>query len=140
MPGLKSFVRLVAVGLASAAASCSNNTSPSTPTDTLAEPTVTERFTGSIGVGANKFYSFTVGKYGTVNVVLNSLNGVDGDVQVAVGVGVPSGFVCATSTNQTGASGLKLSAPYQPGVYCARVSDAGNLTGSTAFDVTIAHP
>ena len=107
---------------------------------TPAEPTVTERFTGTIGVGGARFYSFTVGKYGTVNVVLNSLSGVDGNVQVGVGVGVPSGFTCGTNTNQTGASGLTLSAPYQPGIYCARVSDVGNLSATTSFDVTIAHP
>ncbi len=74
------------------------------------------------------------------HVVLNSLSGVDGDVQMGLGVGVPTGFVCGTSTNQNGVSGLTLSAPYQPGIYCARVTDVGNLTGSTAFDVSIAHP
>jgi hypothetical protein len=140
MPGLNPFVRFAVLGLAFTALSCGKTTSPTTPTDTPADPTVTERFVGTIGVGGAGFYSFTVPRYGTVNVVLNTLSGVDGDVQMAVGVGVPIGFGCSTGTNQTGAPGLTLSAPYQPGIYCARVSDAGNLTGSTRFDVSIAHP
>lgn len=140
MPGLNHLVRLAAVGLAVMAAGCSKNTNPTTPTDTLAEPTITESFVGRIGVGGASFYSFTVGKYGTVNLVLNALNGVDGDVQLGLGLGVPVGFTCNTNTNQNGATGATISSPFQPGIYCAKVSDIGNLSGSMAFNVSIAHP
>lgn len=137
--------------LAGAAAACDGNT-PTTPTDTttttttttVAEPTITETFTGRIGVGGSSFYSFAVGTNGTVNLTLTSVGGqgVPGTLWLAIGVGTPSGEDCATATTVNTAPGtaVQLTGTYAPGVYCARVWDIGNLAAVASFNLTIAHP
>src|SRR5213079_171300 len=84
-------------------AACSHNstTEPSldsttsTPA-TVAAPTVTESFTGTLPVGGFKFYTFNIAANGTVNVTLNSVTGtgVPATVQVGLGIGQPSGIDC----------------------------------------------
>jgi hypothetical protein len=119
--------------------------SPSTTTPTtVASPTVSEDFIGTVGVGGSAFYSFTVEQNGTVNVTLTSVSGsgVPGTAWLGLGIGVPSGEECpATSTVNTppGAT-AQLTGTYAPGIYCARVADIGNLFAPARFEVVIAHP
>lgn len=133
-----------AVGIALLAIACGNDsTTSTTPTPTPAAPTATEHYVGTIGVGGSGFYSFTVSQYGTVNVTLTSVSGIDDPaVTLGLGLSVPSGFGCANGSTVTTTSGSdpQLTGTYEAGIYCARVYDVGNLTGSATFDVSIAHP
>ena len=139
----------VVVLLAAAAAACDGDT-PTTPTDTstatttVAEPTITESFSGRIGAGGSSFYSFAVGTNGTVNLTLTSVGGpgVPSTVWLAIGVGTPSGEDCSTAATVNTAAGAaaQLTGTYAPGVYCARVWDIGNLAAMASFELTIAHP
>jgi len=139
----------VVVLLAAAGAACDGDT-PTTPTDTstpnttVAEPTITESFSGRIGAGGSSFYSFAVGANGTVNLTLTSVGGtgVPSTVWLAIGLGTPSGEDCSTATTVNTAAGtaVQLTGTYAPGVYCARVWDIGNLAAMASFDMTIAHP
>lgn len=63
-------------------------------------------------------------------------------VMVGLGLGVPSGTDCSTTSSINTAAGTtaQLTATYEAGVYCARVYDIGNLFAPASFDVTIAHP
>ena len=133
-------------------AACSHNsttepslTSTSSTTTTVAAPTVTESFTGTLPVGGFRFYSFNIAANGTVNVTLKSITGtgVPSTVQVGLGIGQPSGADCATTVTVT--AGSQFAAPQQtgvfgPGVFCVRVFDVGNLFAPAAFSITIAHP
>ena len=50
-------------------------TAPSATTPPVAAPTVTEVFNGILPLGASRFFSFTVGVNGTVNVTLVTREG-----------------------------------------------------------------
>jgi len=134
-----------ALGAASFAAACSNSNPAPTPTPTPASPTVTESFVGTLPVGGNKFYSFKIAQYGTVQVSLVSVSGagVPTTVTLGLGVGTPAGTSCSTTTtiNATTTDTLpQLTTTLDVGVYCAAIYDPGNLTGPASFSVTIAHP
>ena len=129
--------------LALLTSACGNKTSTTTPTRTPADPTITDRYVATIGVGGSGFYSFSVNKYGTVNVTLTAVSGIDEPtVAIGLGLGIPSGFDCSATQTTTAAAGgtPQLTTTYEIGVYCLRVYDAGNLNGPLTFDVTIAHP
>lgn len=117
--------------------------SPTAPIPTPAEATVVEKYVGTLGVGAFGFYSFTVPTFGKVELTLNAVNGPDGsEVALGLGLGAPRGRDCSTSTNTNAPPGTtaQLTATFDPGIYCARVSDVGNLSAAATFDISIAHP
>lgn len=61
---------------------------------------------------------------------------------VGLGVGTPAGTGCTVASTLTVAadSTPQVTGTYTPGVYCARISDVGNLSAPAAFVITIAHP
>src|SRR5262249_38555773 len=107
-------------------------------------PTTTDEFDGTVKVGGSAFYSFSVSQYGTVNITLTSVSGayVPPEVMLSLGIGTPSGTSCTTSSTVNAAAGStpQLTGSYDTGVYCANVSDIGNLFAPASFTVTIAHP
>ncbi len=131
---------------------CGDSDTPTSPTDTTtttaavaAEPTISEQFTGTLGVRGSAFYSFDVTSYGTVNVTLHNVGGVTGvpeSVWVGVGIGVPDGIDCSTTTsgNTQAGGGPHLSSVLEAGTYCARIYDIGNLAAPTPFSALIVHP
>ena len=81
---------------------------------------------------------------GTVNVTLASLveGGVDSTTQLLIALGFPAGTGCTAAASVTMAAGAdpQLTNTLAPGVYCARISDPGNLSGPAVFRMVIAHP
>lgn len=133
------------------AVGCGASDSPTSPTDTgpttetAAEPTVAEQFNGTIGVNGSGFYSFEVGAYGTVTLTLLNVGGVTGvpeSVWVGVGLGVPDGTDCSTTTSTSAQAGAgpHVSSVLDAGTYCARIYDIGNLAAPTPFAIRIDHP
>jgi hypothetical protein len=125
--------------------------SPTSPTDTstttvsAAEPTIEEQFAGTLGANGSAFYSFDVTTYGTVNVTLQNVGGVTGvpeTVWVGLGIGVPDGTDCITTTsvNTQAGAGPQVSSVLEAGTYCARIYDVGNLAAPTPFSALIVHP
>ena len=130
---------------------CSDADSPTSPTDTstttatAADPTISEQFTGTLRVNSSAFYSFDVTTYGTVNVTLHNVGGVTGvpeTVWVGLGIGVPDGTDCSTTTsvNTQAGAGPHVSSVLEAGTYCARIYDVGNLAAPTPFSALIVHP
>ena len=119
-------------------------TAPSATTPPVAAPTATEVFNGTLPVGGTKFYSFTVGVNGTVNVTLVSVGGagVAPDVTLNLGLGRPAGTGCVTSSavNAQAGAAAQLTGTYAPAVYCVNLADVGNLSSPATFGITIAHP
>lgn len=138
----------LALSLLTIVAACGKDDSPTSPTDTststVASPTVTEDFIGTLPVGGARFYSFTVAENGTVNLTLTSVGGtnVPATMWLGLGIGTPSGQECTTSSAVNTQSGTspQVTGTYTPGIYCARVADIGNLAAPASFAVTIAHP
>lgn len=126
----------------------STTTSPTTTTTTTttssAPPVTTETFAGMLGVGATAFYPFTVSQAGSVTATLVSIGGdvVPTTVQVRLGIGAPddAGGCTTTTMSLVSTSSPVLSATENPGSYCVNITDVGNLAGTAAFDVTVAHP
>ena len=132
---------------------CSDYDSPTSPTTTTtttttvtaADPTISEQFTGTLRVNGSAFYSFEVSTYGTVNVTLQNVGGVTGvpeSVWVGLGIGVPDGTDCSTTTSLNTQAGLgpHVTSTLEAGIYCARIFDVGNLAASTPFAALINHP
>lgn len=121
----------------------STNTTPTT-TATPAPPAFTEIFEGTVGLDGSAFYSFTVTQYGTVNVTLTRVSGmfVRETVTMGLGVGQPSGEDCAVTNmlDVKAGSTPQITGSYQPGVYCVKIADRGNLFAPAQFSIKIEFP
>lgn len=125
-------------------------TSPTTDTTTTttatteATPVFTEDWMDTLAVGGERFYSFTVTQYGTVNVSLTSVSGqyVPSTVTVGMGLGTPIAETCSTisSISTPAGTGPQLTGAYNPGVYCVIVWDLGNLFSAARFSIKVAYP
>jgi hypothetical protein len=138
------YLALVGLFIALTAVACSKDTTATTSPSTAAT-TTTELFTGTLAVGDLQFYSFTVTQSGSAVVTLASLQSAPRTTlssAVGIGVGVPAGTGCATTTTMNVVPGLtaQLSAPLSPGIYCVDVYDIGTLTGPATFAVRLVHP
>jgi hypothetical protein len=120
------------------------STTTTTTTATAAAPVYTEEWNDTLAVGGERFYSFTVTQYGTVNVSLTSVTGqyVPSTVTVAVGLGTPAAETCALTSTISTQSGTtpQLTGTYNPGVYCVLIRDVGNLFSAARFSITVAFP
>jgi hypothetical protein len=127
-------------------AGCGGNstTAPASTSTSVAAPTTTEAFNGTLPVGGSAFYTFVIGQNGTVNVTLLSVggSGVPSTVALGVAVGTPSGTGCSGGavTNATAGADPQVTGTYGPGRHCVNISDVGNLGAPATFNVTIAHP
>ena len=124
--------------------SATTTTTTATAATTPADPAYTEEFAGTLPVDGSSFYSFTVTQYGTVNITLASVGGtyVPSTVTMGLGLGQPSGEDCALSTSLSTKAGPtpQITNAYAPGVYCAKISDVGNLYTPATFSINIAYP
>jgi hypothetical protein len=137
---------LVSAGMLAgiSAAGCSP-LGPSSPPEIRPNSDVTvENFTGSLPVKGAAFYSFSVAVSGTTYVSLISLKegGVDSEALVTVGLGVPRGTSCTTSSvlSVKADGSLSLTSTTDRGVHCAIIFDPGNLTQAATFSLNIVHP
>ena len=135
---------LTAIGCSDDTPTSPTSTDTTSTTATVAAPAFFEDFAGTLPVAGEAFYSFTVTQYGTVNLTLVSMGGafVPPTVMVSLGIGTPSAETCATTSAITVASGTgpHVTGAYQPGVYCARILDVGNLFAPARFNIAIAYP
>lgn len=137
------------VAVALSMAGCGDDSSPTAPTTAppttpIAAPTITETWDGTVPVGGSSFYSFSIEQNGTVDLTLVSVSGtsVPPTVWLGLGIGTPSGTECVTTTSVNTAAGAspQLTGTFGPGVFCAKVSDIGNLFGRATFTLVIGHP
>lgn len=139
--------RLLTIALfATLTAACGDDTATS-PTDTDTTATATSvTYTGTIDAGGSRFYSFTNSAAGSVTAFLASVTAPDTRLPVSapleIGVGVPAGTDCATTTTQIVSPSLasQMTVSLAAGVFCLRVADAGALKGPVTFAVRFVHP
>ena len=138
--------RMVALALVAALAAGCDDNSATAPTDTTTTSNTTVTYTGTLEVGGARFYSFTNAAAGSVTAFLASVASPDTRLPVSVpleiGIGVPAGTGCATTTTQIVAPGLvsQMSASLAAGVFCLRVADAGEMRAPVSFAVRFSHP
>jgi hypothetical protein len=137
--------RLALAILAAVTLACGDETSPTSPTDTTPVST-SVTYAGTLDAGASRFYSFTNSAAGSVTAFLASVTSPDTKLPIAVplelGIGVPAGTGCATTTTQLVAPGLvpQMTTSLAAGVFCLRVADAGELRAPVTFAVRFTHP
>ena len=118
----------------------------STPTGPSVVTLTTETFTGSLAIGASRFYSFSVGSGGTVSLTLASVtsqgNGATLTQPLEIGIGIPAGTGCSTAVAREVSSGLttQLQMSAGSGVHCVRVSDTAGLSSPINFSLRFTHP
>jgi hypothetical protein len=120
---------------------------PTQPSSTSTTPTIaTELFSGTLGPTETTFYSFNVTVSGNVSVMLASITSGTGQPLaplVGLGVGVPSGTGCGTTTSVDAMPALQaqIANPMTAGTYCVSLSDSSaSLTDSVNFTIRIIHP
>ncbi len=144
--GLGAVLRVFAfVSLLAFVSACNGGESYTAPSDPAAtQPITVESFTGTIGLLGSSFYSFTVPVAGNVSLLLHQLteSGSPSTAIIGIGLGVPRGTDCTVTSPSAGAAGAtpQLTTSVQPGVYCVRISDLGNLTAPATFAVNIIRP
>ena len=136
---------LIVALLAALAAGCGNDDSPTEPT-TITTTTTTVTYAGTIDPGGSRFYSFTNSEAGSVTAFLASVTAADGrqplSTPLELGIGIPGGTDCSTTTTQIVSPGLvtQMSVSLAAGVFCLRVADAGELRAPVTFAVRFIHP
>jgi hypothetical protein len=137
--------RLLAIALTVAAAmsvACNPfNLSPSDSSSSTTTGPQTDTFSGSLSPGNSLTFTYTVTTAGAVGVALTAVTPSTTSA-LGLGIGPSSGGTC-TVTNSTSAaiagSAVLLSATENPGTYCVKVSDLGNLATTSSVTVTVAH-
>jgi hypothetical protein len=136
----RAIVAAVATALLSAACGSNGSTaSPAAPTTTA--PT-TETFASVLTAKGAAFRTFTVSQAGTVSITLVS----DGPPTIPFGLGLgirigATGCNLAAAVNTMPGDTAQITAPVDPGSYCAGIYDIGNIgSGEVNFSVRIVHP
>lgn len=120
---------------------CSNNSpTPTAPT----QPTgpVTDTFASAFTVNGSASRTFRASQAGTVTITLDSV-GPPPTVLVGLGVGVPfvNSVPCQLTSSLTDAGpGAQISMHADPGSYCVKIFDVGNLVETVNFSMSITHP
>jgi hypothetical protein len=111
------------------------------PSSNSSATATTETFASNLAVRGTASQSFSVAKAGTVTI---TLAGVAATVELGLGLGIPrsdgAGCLLYTSLNTAAGAAPQITSPAEAGTYCVKIYDVGNLTRSTSFSVTVAHP
>jgi hypothetical protein len=139
---MKAFVGIcVVAGLLTVACDNSGSTN-STTSPTVAPPSVTDTFPGTLQVGGTNTHTFSVAQVGTLNATLTAV-GPPATVFVGFAVGTFSGGVCslAATINTQASTTPQLSGTASiVGTWCVQVYDIGNLSAPANYTITVAHP
>jgi hypothetical protein len=112
------------------------------PSDTAPGDPGSSLFRSDLTVGGVGVRTFTATQAGTVVVSLTELGPPPG-VEASVGIGLPSSDGsggCNVATAIVASAPAEFSLPVVAGVYCVKIADVGNFTGTTTFSITIVRP
>ena len=142
---LSAMVFVLAVACSEPQFSLPTSPTESDSTSTTVTATDPQTFSGTLTVRGQRFYSFTLPSTRTVRVTLEQLHNEAGTASAAtlvLGIGVPSGTGCAMLREvAAGASDAPhIDESLTAGVYCAQLTDPGNLTEGVVFSVRIEFP
>lgn len=129
----------VAVAVASLAAACTDPAAPGAPS--VATPTITDTFTGTLTIGGANIHPFTVNQVGGLKVTLVS---EDTSVAVLVSVGTPSAATgqcvpLGSATTAAGSTPQLSGSATTTGQFCVSIADIGNLTGPVVYTINVLH-
>ena len=116
-----------------------DDTTPTTPTVPVSN--TTETFAGSININGAATFTFPTSAAGTVNATLRTIT-PDSTIQVSLSLGTWNGVNCQVVLNNDRASqgGSITGSVSGAGTLCVRISDIGQITQQTGFEVVVVHP
>jgi hypothetical protein len=126
---------LAAIGLAAC-----DNTVVDNPTTPTPPTTVTDTFTGTIGVNAGASHAFAVSSGGTVTATLTAIT--PDDSVSSLSLGTWNGAACQIIlVNDNTLQGNSIVGTVSSiGTLCVRIADTGKLVGPTDYTITVVHP
>ncbi len=133
---------LCALSLLPATAGCTTYfDTPASPTPATVEVPDLSTFSSDVRKGGFASRSFALKTAGEIQVTLTS---VTPSIVIGVGVGIPqsNGSACSLSKSVEAAAGNspQLTTTADPGSYCVKVFDTGQIQESASFSVTVTHP
>jgi hypothetical protein len=125
------------LGLALLAPACSDPVAPPAPTPVT--PTITETFTGTLGLLGTNTHLFSVQQVGGLTVTISDITP---DATLTFGIGAQSLVGCTMLQQLTRAPGgtAQLSGTVTaPGNFCVMVFDSSNITEPVTYTLTVLH-
>ncbi|HVC21210.1 MAG TPA: hypothetical protein VNE16_14110 [Vicinamibacterales bacterium] len=112
-----------------------------TSTPLSSSATITDTFTGTLGVQGSTWYPFTVGASGgDVTITVTALS-PQSTITFGIGVGTPSGSTCLlSSTDDTAQLNVPMTTTLLAGSYCVDIFDIGNVSQNNTFTMQVLHP
>ena len=122
-------------------AGCDNGDDTVTPPTTTPSPTITETFAGSITTNGAASFTFPTTASGAVTATLRSLTPVS-TIQVSLALGTWNGVSCQiVLINDRASQGGAITGNVGgAGTLCVRISDIGQISGTTGFEIVVVHP
>jgi len=126
------------LGLALLAPGCSDPVAPPTPTPV--NPTITETFTGTLGLLGTNIHLFSVAQVGGLTVTISDIN-PDQTLTFAIGAQSLSGCTALQQLTRApgGATAQLTGTVTAPGNFCVQVFDSNNLTEPATYTLTVLH-
>ncbi len=127
-----------AILIAGLTAGCSDdNTSTVTPTPPV---TLTDSFSGTVTINGSFAHTFEVTRAGTITAQIVALT-PDDTVTLGFALGTWNGAACQLVITNDAAkvSTTILGTATAPGTLCVRVSDVGQLSAPTSYDLRVDH-
>jgi hypothetical protein len=142
---MQTVARVAVLTTALAVLGCDKAPPATAPSGTFASgPVQVETFSGTLTPTGFRFFSFSVANPGTIYLTLMSLRagGAPTDASVRLTIGVPAGTDCGSefTTVAPARPSPQISGFVAPGIYCARIGDAGTLAQAVDFQLNIAYP
>jgi hypothetical protein len=141
-------MRLVSVAVAVAfcvlATACDEG-EPGLVQPTVHPATITDTYTGNVGLQASDSHAFVITLTGKIAITLTNV-GPPSTAEVGVGIGIPTGLSCSlilgdgTTATTTAGSTPQINGTILPGTFCVVVYDVGRLTEPVDYTVTVNHP
>jgi hypothetical protein len=140
--GLGLLVVTGATAIALSACAKSNATTPVSPTPNPTPTLTTEAFSGILAPTEAGVFPFTVSATGTVRVTLTEV-GPANPVALGLSVGLWNSTTLTCDDivkNEAAETGTALVGKAEPGSFCARVYDVGNVVDTMPYKLEVIHP
>ena len=126
------------LGLVLLAPACSDPVAPPAPTPVT--PTITETFTGTLGLLGTNTHQFSVAQVGGLTVTISDINP---DATLTFGIGAQSVVSCTVLQQLTrapgGATAQLVGTITAPGNFCVQVFDSSGLQEPVTYTLTVLH-
>lgn len=128
--------------IATGAAACDDNNTPTTPNipNPGAPLTFTETFTGAINTNGAATANFTAATLGTVTATLTTVS--DATIAVGISLGTWTGSACqVVIANDNALQGAIITGTVTSAAsLCVRIYDVGKVTSAVNYTITVVRP